>query len=277
MVGLAMPAVAKAAQEIRHRADDPVAARHLIRSGAVTGTTAGLAPGYVQGNLAILPREYAADFQRFCAFNPKPCPLIGMSEPGSPYVPALGEDLDLRTDVPGYRVWRDGELIGETDDVTGYWRDDLVGFVIGCSYSFEEALTEDGIEIRHISLNRKVPMFETNIATAPAGPFRGPMVVSMRPLKPADAIRAIQITSRFPAVHGAPVHIGKPELIGIKDVRRPDFGDSVPIEADELPVFWACGVTPQAVIARSRPSFCITHAPGSMLVTDIRNTRMAIL
>jgi uncharacterized protein YcsI (UPF0317 family) len=273
-----MAALAKTVPDIRHRADDPVEARHLVRSGAVTGTTAGLAPGYVQGNLAILPSEYAADFQRFCAFNPKPCPLIGMSEPGSPRVPALGQDLDLRTDVPAYRVWRDGELVGETDDVTDYWRDDLVGFVIGCSYSFEEALTEDGIEIRHITLNRKVPMFETNIATAPAGPFRGPMVVSMRPLKPADAIRAIQITSRFPAVHGAPVHIGKPELIGIKDVRKPDFGDPVPIDDDEeLPVFWACGVTPQAVIARARPSFCITHAPGSMLVTDVRNTRMAIL
>src|SRR3954469_12273067 len=272
-----MPALAKAAPEIRHRADDPVEARHLIRSGAVTGTTAGLAPGYVQGNLAILPSEYAADFQRFCAFNPKPCPLIGMSEPGSPRVPALGQDLYLRTDVPAYRVWRDGELVGETDDVTDYWRDDLVGFVLGCSYSFEEALTEDGIEIRHITLNRKVPMFETNIPTAPAGPFRGPMVVSMRPLKPADAIRAIQITSRFPAVHGAPVHIGKPEMIGVTDLMKPDWGDAVPVKDDEIPVFWACGVTPQSVVAMAKPDFCITHFPGCMLVTDRRNAELAVM
>jgi len=162
-------------------------------------------------------------------------------------------------------------------DVTDYWRDDLVGFVLGCSYSFEEALTEDGIEIRHITLNRKVPMFETSIPTAPAGPFRGPMVVSMRPLKPADAIRAIQITSRFPAVHGAPVHIGKPELIGIKDVAKPDYGDAVPVKDDELPVFWACGVTPQSVVATVKPEFSITHAPGYMLVTDLLNSQLAIL
>lgn len=278
MVGSpAMVALAEAPPDTRHTADDPVAARHLIRSGAVTGTTAGLAPGYVQGNLAILPREYAADFQRFCAFNPKPCPVIGVSEPGSPRVPALGEDLDLRTDVPGYRVWRDGELVAEVPDVTDYWRDDLVGFVIGCSYSFEEALVEDGIEIRHITLNRKVPMFETNIPTAPAGPFRGPMVVSMRPLKPADAIRAVQITTRFPSVHGAPVHVGFPASIGIADIAKPDYGDAVPIGADEMPVFWACGVTPQAVIAQVRPEFCITHAPGSMLITDLRNTSLAAL
>jgi uncharacterized protein YcsI (UPF0317 family) len=278
MVGLrVMSAVAEAQSDTRHHAADPVEARHLIRSGAVTGTTAGLAPGYVQGNLAILPREYAADFQRFCAFNPKPCPLIGVAEAGSPHVPALGEDLDLRTDVPGYRVWRDGQLVAETDDVTDYWRDDLVGFVIGCSYSFEEALTEDGIEIRHITLNRKVPMFETNIPTVPAGPFRGPMVVSMRPLKPADAIRAIQITSRFPGVHGAPVHMGRPDLIGIEDVARPWAGDATEVRDDEIPLFWACGVTPQSVVLDSRPSLCITHVPGHMLVTDLRNASLASL
>jgi len=250
--------------------------RRRIRARQVHGTTAGLAPGFVQGNLAILPKNLAADFQRFCALNPKPCPLIGVSEPGDPTLPLLGADLDIRTDVPGYRVWRDGELIAETADITDFWRDDLVSFVIGCSYSFEEALIEDGIEIRHVTLRRKVPMFRTSIPTVPAGPFHGPMVVSMRPLKPADAIRAIQITSRFPNVHGAPVHLGKPEMIGIADVTKPDYGDAVPIGPDELPVFWACGVTPQAVIAAARPSFCITHAPGSMLVTDLKNAKLAI-
>jgi uncharacterized protein YcsI (UPF0317 family) len=251
--------------------------RRLVRAGHVRGTTAGFAPGYVQGNLAILPKEQAADFQRFCAFNPKPCPLIGVSDPGNPCLPMLGSDLDIRTDIPGYRVWQNGELAAETHDILDYWRDDLVAFVIGCSYSFEEALIEDGIEIRHVSQQTKVPMFRTTIATVPAGVFQGPMVVSMRPLKPADAIRAIQITSRFPSVHGAPVHIGKPELIGISDVTKPDYGDPVPIHEDELPVFWACGVTPQAVIAAARPAFCITHAPGSMLVTDLKNAKMAIL
>jgi uncharacterized protein YcsI (UPF0317 family) len=254
-----------------------VEARHLVRAGKVARSTAHLAPGFVQGNLAILPAELAADFQRFCAFNPKPCPLIGVSEPGSPHVPTLGADLDLRTDVPGYHVWQDGKLIAEVTDATKFWRDDLVAFVIGCSFSFEEALTDDGIEMRHVTEGVRVPMFRTTIPTVPAGRFHGPLVVSMRPLKPADAIRAIQITSRFPAVHGAPVHIGKPEQIGIADVSKPDYGDSVTVRDDELPVFWACGVTPQAVIAAARPSFCITHAPGSMLVTDLKNTKLAII
>ena len=250
-------------------------ARRLVRARKVPGSTAHLAPGFVQGNLAILPKDLAADFRRFCTLNPKPCPLIGTGEPGDWRIPSLGDDLDIRTDVPGYRVWANGEMIAEVPDVRDYWRDDLVAFVIGCSYSFEEALTADGLEIRHVTCGVKVPMFRTNIPTVPSGPFHGPMVVSMRPMRPADAIRAIEITARFPAVHGAPVHIGKPELIGIYDVSKPDYGDAVPVNDDELPVFWACGVTPQAVIAAARPSFCITHSPGSMLVTDILNTDMA--
>jgi uncharacterized protein YcsI (UPF0317 family) len=253
------------------------AARLAIRRGEHRRPTAGLAPGFVQGNLAILPAALAADFLRFCQLNPKPCPLIGCTAPGDWRLPALAEDLDLRTDLPRYRVWRNGELVDEPHDVRAYWRDDLVGFVLGCSFSFEEALLESGIELRHIAGGGNVPMYRTSIATAPAGPFHGPMVVSMRPLRPADAIRAIQITTRFPAVHGAPVHIGKPELIGISDLAKPDYGDPVPMRADELPVFWACGVTPQAVIATVKPEFCITHYPGSMLVTDRRNSEFAIL
>ncbi len=264
-----------------HREGTPpgsgLAARLAIRAGRHRGPTSGLAPGIVQGNLAILPQAIAADFLRFCQLNPKPCPLIGSSAPGDPRVPELGEDLDIRSDLPRYRVWRHGELVAEPEDITEFWRDDLVSFVIGCSFSFEEALMAEGIALRHIARGCNVPMFRTSIPTHEAGPFRGPMVVSMRPLKPADAIRAVQITTRFPAVHGAPVHIGKPELIGISDVMKPDYGDVVPVEADELPVFWACGVTPQSVIATVKPEFCITHFPGSMLVTDRKNTEFAIM
>jgi uncharacterized protein YcsI (UPF0317 family) len=254
-----------------------LAARLAIRADKHRGPTSGLAPGFVQGNLAILPQALAADFLRFCQLNPKSCPLIGMSAPGDARVPELGADLDIRTDLPRYRVWRNGELVAEPADVREFWRDDLVSFVIGCSFSFEEALTGDGIELRHITQRCNVPMYRTSIATTEAGRFRGPMVVSMRPMRPADAIRAVQITTRFPSVHGAPVHIGKPGLIGIKDVMQPDYGDAVEVRDDELPVFWACGVTPQSVIATVKPEFCITHYPGRMLVTDRKNTEFAIL
>ena len=250
-------------------------ARAAVRDGLHRGPTSGIAPGYVQGNLAILPKALADDFFRFCQFNPKPCPLLAASEPGDPRLPALGDDLDIRTDLPLYRVWRNGELVGEVEDLEAVWRDDLVAFVIGCSFSFEEALVEDGIPLRHIERGTNVPMYRTSIATRPAGPFRGPLVVSMRPLRPADAIRAVQITSRFPSVHGAPVHLGKPEMLGIADLGRPDYGDAVDIADDELPVFWACGVTPQSVIAAVRPEFGITHAPGHMLVTDLKNADLA--
>jgi uncharacterized protein YcsI (UPF0317 family) len=251
--------------------------RLRIRSGSFTGPTSGLAPGNVQANLVILPKALAHDFLRFAQANPKPCPVLAVSEAGSPAFPTLGEDLDIRTDLPRYRVWRNGELVDEPTDVKDVWQDDLVSFAIGCSFSFEEALIEDGIEVRHIACGSNVPMYRTNIPTASAGPFHGPLVVSMRPLKPKDAIRAVQITSRFPSVHGAPVHIGLPSMIGIADINKPDYGDAVPIGADELPVFWACGVTPQAVIAQVKPAFCITHAPGSMLITDLRNTSLSAL
>ena len=250
-------------------------ARLAYRSGKVD-VTAGVAPGYVQGNLAIVPEDLAASFHRFCQLNPKPCPIIGMSEVGDPRIHALGIDLDIRTDIPRYRVWRDGQLSEEPTDIMAHWRDDLVAFVIGCSFSFEEALIADGLKIRHIEEKCNVPMYRTNVPCASAGPFAGPMVVSMRPFKPAEAIRAIQITTRFPAVHGAPVHIDKPELIGIKDIAKPDYGDAVSIQPDEMPVFWACGVTPQSVILQSRPAFAITHAPGFMLVTDVRNSEFSI-
>jgi uncharacterized protein YcsI (UPF0317 family) len=253
------------------------AERARIRRGEHTGNTAGLAPGFVQGNLVVLPAEAAGDFLRFCQRNPQACPLLAVGEPGDPMLPALGEDLDIRHDLPRYRVWRDGALAGEPTDIAELWRDDLVSFVIGCSFSFEQALMEAGVPLRHVLEGRNVAMYRTNRATAPAGRFHGPLVVSMRPMTPAHAIRAIQITSRFPRVHGAPVHLGLPAQLGIADLARPDFGDPVALRDDELPVFWACGVTPQAALMASRPPFAITHAPGCMLITDELNTRLASL
>ena len=252
-----------------------LAVRLACRSGAFDGPTAGAAPGFVQGNLAVLPRGWADEFLRFCLANPKPCPLLGICEPGNPLLPALGADLDIRTDLGRYRVWRDGELAAEPAAVADLWRDDLVAFLIGCSFSFEEQLLAAGIPIRHLECGCNVAMYRTNVDTQPAGRFRGPLVVSMRPLRPADAIRAIQITSRLPAAHGAPVHLGYPQAIGIADLGAPDYGDAVPVEEGELPVFWACGVTPQAAIAAARVPFAITHAPGRMLVTDLRTTDLA--
>src|SRR6186997_1334209 len=252
-------------------------ARRAIRSGQWTGPTSGMAPGYVQGNLAILPAALAADFMRFCQLNPKPCPLLAAGAPGDWRLPSLASDLDIRTDLCRYKVFRNGELVDEPDDIGKHWRNDLVIFALGCSFSFEDALMQDGIELRHISNGTTVPMYRTNVPTTAAGPFHGPLVVSMRPLKPADAIRAIQITTRFPAVHGAPVHIGRPELIGIKDINKPDYGAAVTIKPDEIPVFWACGVTPQSVVDTVKPEFCITHYPGTMLVTDRKNSEFAIM
>ena len=251
-------------------------ARAAIRRGHWLSHTSGMAPRHVQGNLVILPESFAGEFLRFCQRNPKPCPLLAVSEPGDPRLPGLGSNIDIRTDVPLYRVWRDGVLRDEVSDVAALWRDDLVSFVLGCSFSFEQALLEDGMRLRHIDQGRNVAMYRTNLATVPAGPFHGPMVVSMRPLRAADAIRAVQITSRFPGVHGAPVHIGRPDQIGIADLAQPDYGDAVEVRDDELPVFWACGVTPQAVVTQARPPLCITHAPGCMLITDLLNSQLAV-
>jgi uncharacterized protein YcsI (UPF0317 family) len=236
-----------------------------------------MAPGYVQCNLVILPVDWADDFLRFCQLNPKPCPLIAVArEPGSYGLPELGE-LDVRSDVPAYRQFVNGELVAEHHDIRELWRDDLVTFALGCSFSFEEALLADGLEVRNISNGVNVPMYRTNIPCGSAGRFSGDLVVSMRPFRAADAIRSIQICTRFPSVHGAPVHLGDPTLIGIDDLAQPDFGDAVPVDGDELPVFWACGVTPQVALANARPPLAITHSPGCMLITDLRNSRMAVL
>jgi uncharacterized protein YcsI (UPF0317 family) len=255
----------------------PSTLREAIRQGRHKGNTSGFAAGFVQCNIVILPATWAEDFLRFCQLNPRPCPLVAMSNsPGDYTLPPLG-DIDIRTDVPSYRVFREGELDSEVGDIRPLWRDDLVTFALGCSFSFEEALLADGLEVRNVSEGVNVPMYRTSIDCAPAGRFSGKMVVSMRPFRAADAIRAIQICTRFPAVHGAPVHLGDPGQIGIGDLAQPDYGDAVTVNAGELPLFWACGVTPQVALAAARPPFAITHSPGCMLVTDLRNSRLAVL
>lgn len=256
----------------------PSQLRQRIRTGSFNSNTSGLCSGYVQANVAILPADWAAEFLQFCHFNPKPCPVIAMAEtPGATKLPQIGDDFDIRTDVPRYRLWQNGQLQQEVTDLTTHWRDDLVTFLIGCSFSFEEALLADGLEIRNISEGVNVPMYNTNIRCQSAGRFSANMVVSMRPFKPADAIRMIQICSRFPSVHGAPVHFGDPSAIGINNIDTPDYGDAVTIKAGEVPVFTACGVTPQAAIMEAKPPFCITHSPGCMVVTDLNNSQLAVL
>jgi uncharacterized protein YcsI (UPF0317 family) len=229
----------------------------------------------VQGNIVVVPADVADDFARFCRLNPKPCTVIGVTEPGVWHVPQLGADLDLRTDLPRYRVWRDGELAEEVGDVSHLWRDDLVGFVLGCSFTFEEALTAAGIPLKHLAAGINVAMYRTTIPCEPAGPFAGPLVVSMRPLPADDVPRAIEITSRFSSAHGAPVHAGAPEEIGIVDLSSPHYGDPVEVASGEVAVFWACGVTPQAAIARAKMPFALTHAPGCMLVSDLNSLSFA--
>lgn len=252
--------------------------RQRVRAGAFADQTSGLIPGYVQANLVVVPESNASDFLAFCQRNPKPCPLLAMSpQPGDPTLPDLGHDIDVRSDLPRYRVWREGQCVDEPSDLRDLWREDLVAFALGCSFSFEEAMTEAGLDIRHISEAVNVPMYRTALPCQRSGPFAGNLVVSMRPMTPANAIRAIQISSRFPSVHGAPIHFGDPEAIGIKDLNSPDFGDRVSLYANEVPVFWACGVTPQIALEAARLPLAFTHAPGHMLITDRRNAEMAVL
>lgn len=248
---------------------DPAALRRAIRARHFTGPTTGQAGGHLQGNLVMLPGGLAGDFLRYCVLNPKPCPLLGVSDPGARRIPGLGADLDIATDVPFYRVFRGAERLDRVADLTPYWRDDLVGFVIGCSFSFEETLARAGIPVRHQAAGRNVPMYVTTLPTRPAGPFAGPLVVSMRAFSPADAIRAIVLSDRQPLAHGAPVHFGDPAAIGIADLARPDFGDPPVLAPGDVPVFWACGVTPQVAIRSAAPDLAITHEPGHMLVTDL--------
>jgi uncharacterized protein YcsI (UPF0317 family) len=256
--------------DLRHATGRDV--RAAACAGTLTGQTPGLALGYVQANLVVLPRALAFDFLLFCQRNPKPCPLLDVTEPGSAEPRWVAAGADLRTDVPRYRLFSDGAMIDEPANLNSLWRDDWVGFLLGCSFTFEDALLKAGLPVRHIEMNCNVPMYRTNIACRPAGAFHGPLVVSMRPMTPAQAVRAVQVCSRFPRAHGAPMHIGDPAALGIRDLARPDFGDPVELRAGEVPVFWACGVTPQAVVMQARPPLCVTHKPGHMFVTDLRDT-----
>lgn len=255
----------------------PAEVRAMIRTGEITGQTSGMCDGYAQANLAILPKDLAFDFLLFTQRNKKPCPVLDVTEAGSPVPRLTAPGADIRTDIPRYRIYRKGELTDEVTDISSFWRDDLVAFLLGCSFSFEAPMIEAGLEVRHITDHHNVPMYKTNIECVPAGVFHGPMVVSMRPMKPADAIRAVQISTRMPFVHGAPIHIGDPEAIGIHDIDKPDFGEPSEIRPGEVPVFWACGVTPQAVAMAVKPEFMITHAPGHMFITDIPNASLAIM
>jgi uncharacterized protein YcsI (UPF0317 family) len=246
--------------------------RRRARTGELDGPTPGLALGYVQANLVVLPRELAFDFLLFCQRNPKPCPLLDVTEPGDAEPKSLARGADLRTDLPRYRVYRNGELVEEPQHLSAWWRDDLVAFLIGCSFTFENALMQAGVPVRHVEQGCNVPMYRTNIPCKPAGVFHGPLVVSMRPLTPAQAVTATRICTRFGRAHGTPIHFGDAADIGIRDIDKPDFGDPVEIRPGEIPVFWACGVTPQAVVMEAKPSLCLTHKPGHMFVTDLRDS-----
>jgi uncharacterized protein YcsI (UPF0317 family) len=246
--------------------------RQAIRAGRHTGPTAGLAPGFVQTNVVILPAADAAEFAEFCRLNSRPCPLVAQTSPGNPEPTDAAPGADLRTDVPRYRIFRRGVREEfEPTDIRELWRDDFVGFLLGCSFTFERALVEAGLAVRHIDEGRNVPMYRTSLACRAAGRFAGPMVVSMRPYRPEQLDRVREITGRYPTMHGAPIHVGDPQAIGIADIARPDFGEAVTIHSGEIPVFWACGVTPQLALAAARPELAITHSPGCMFVTDLRD------
>ncbi|MEM1364866.1 MAG: putative hydro-lyase [Pseudomonadota bacterium] len=243
--------------------------RAAVRHGDYTSHTAGLAPGCLQANLVVLPKTHADDFEQFCALNPKPCPLVGKTAPGDPYFRSLGRDVDVRRDLPSYNVYRDGLLAQQITDLDELWTDDLVAFALGCSFTFENALSRADIALWHVTNNTTVPMFRTNIALAPSGPFKGNMVVSMRAVPESQVPQVTEISARYPWAHGGPIHTGDPATIGIADLDKPHWGDPAPVAPGHVPMFWACGVTPQAVIMGAKLPFVITHTPGHMLITEI--------
>ena len=254
---------------------DPRLFRELVRRGEWRTSTVSVCADYVQANLVILPEEYALDFIIFCLRNPQPCPILEILEAGDPIVRELAVDSDIRTDVPMYLVFERGELVEEVEEITKYWREDLVSFLIGCSYTFEEALVKGGVPIRNYIKQKDPGIYISSIKCRPAGIFSGPMIVTMRPIAPHQVSRAVQITSRFPRTHGAPVHIGDGTAIGIPDYTKIDYGDIPEMEENEVPVFWGCGVTPQAVALHSKVPFMITHKPCHMFVSDVRIEEIA--
>lgn len=253
---------------------NPKEIRNLIRAQKITGQTSGMCAGYAQANLCILPKDLAFDFLLFCTRNPRPCPLLEVGNAGSRLIREMAENADVATDFPKYRIWKNGVLTEEVHDISDLWQDDFVCFLIGCSFSFEAELIEAGVPVRHIEEGRNVPMFNTNIPLKPAGIFGGNMVVSMRPIPYDLVVKAVNVTVAMPRVHGAPIHIGNPEQIGIKDIFSPDYGDAVTVNDGEVPVFWPCGVTPQNAVMNAKPPIAITHAPGHMFITDVKNTSL---
>ena len=252
----------------------PLEVRKLISEGKITGQTSGMCLGYAQANLVIVPKDIAYDFLLFTQRNPKSCPLLEVGDVGDKFLKYLGKDINIAKDIPKYRIYKKGELIGEYTDIEKFWREDFVSFLIGCSFSFESELLEVDIPVRHIEEGCNVPMFKTNINCNEAGIFKGKMVVSMRPIPKDKVVKLVLVSGSMPKVHGAPIHIGNPEDIGIKDINKPDFGDKVTIKEGEVPVFWPCGVTPQSVIMNVKPEIVITHSPGHMLITDIKNVNL---
>lgn len=252
----------------------PADVRAACRANRCTRPTAGLAADFVQANLVILPAAVAAAFERFCRANPQPCPLLEVTPPGVFEPARSAPGADLRTDLPAYRVFEHGTLVEQCPSITHVWREDFVAFLIGCSFTFEAALLEAGLPVRHLEEGKNVPMFRTNVSCRPSPPFAGPMVVSMRPLTAAQARRAAEITAEYPLAHGAPVQMGHPAALGIADLAVPDYGDAVTVHPDEVPVFWACGVTPMEAILRARPAIAVTHEPGHMFVTDWRHASL---
>ncbi len=263
-------------QKLDMRGLDLREVRARIRDNEYEGPTAGLAPGFAQANLVVLPEEYAFDFLKFCVRNPKPCPVLEVTEAGSPEPVITAPNADLRTDVPRYRVYEHGEIVEEPRDILHRWREDLVGFLIGCSFTFEEALLAAGLSIAHVEQGRNVPMYVTATECVPSGPFAGPMVVSMRPYRAEELPLVVSASGRYPTMHGAPVHVGNPDALGIDDLANPEFGESVAFEKEQLPVFWACGVTPQAVAMKACPPLMITHSPGHMFITERRHSEYEV-
>ncbi|MGD2100509.1 MAG: putative hydro-lyase [Desulfobacterales bacterium] len=254
----------------------PKELRQLIRNKEWTAPTSGAAKGFLQANLVMLPRNEAFHFLLFCERNPKPCPILDVLEPGQ-FEPSIAPGADLRKDLPRYRIFENGKLKNEVEDVTDIFEDDMVSFLLGCSFSFENAMLAAGLPIRNVEEHKNVSMYITQVACRPAGPFSAPLVVTMRPMTPRQAIRAVQVTTRFHLTHGAPVHIGSPDQIGIKDLNQPEFGDPVTIRTGEIPVFWACGVTSQLAATSIPLPLVITHAPGHMFVSDLRDEDLTIL
>ncbi len=263
-------------EELRAQDMNAQEVRERIRNNEYAGPTSGLAPEHAQANLVILPRDYAFDFLKFCVRNPKPCPVLEVTDTGSPEPAITAPGADLRADIPRYRVYEDGELVDEPQDILSYWQEDMVAFLLGCSFTFEVALINAGLRIAHADQDRNVPMYVTDRDCVPSGPFAGPLVVSMRPYRAEELPLVVSVTGRYPSMHGAPVHVGDPEALGIEDLDNPEFGEPVAIEEDQMPVFWACGVTPQAVAMQARPPLMITHSPGHMFITDQRHSEYEV-